>query len=135
MFDVTLHAHMTVTEPEQSMMLHGLMPITLAFSFNHVDDIYIMLDARFHGDQVVRDEFMNDTDAESQALAAQCLQVLLPAHAEIAACHTHSASLLHCRTRLRFVVCFHEHPQNGPCPWFSRGEVCMMRLHKQPHTR
>jgi hypothetical protein len=38
---------------------------------------YLMRD--FCVDQVVRDEFMNDTDAESQALAAQCLQVLLPA--------------------------------------------------------
>ena len=75
MTDVTVHAEKTVMEPERSMMRRGLLLNASALSLCHVDEFCVILNSIFHGDQVVRDEFMNDTDAESQALAAQCLQV------------------------------------------------------------
>jgi hypothetical protein len=114
------------------MMHRGLMLIASAFSFSHVDEFYIILDARFHVDQVVRDEFMNDTDAESQALAAQCLQVLLPARCNCSMPYTFQRPCCIAVIGQTLWTCFHKGPQNGP--WFCRGEVCMMRLHEQTHT-
>lgn len=58
--------------------------------------MYLRLDLVY---QVVRDEFMNDEDAASQALAVQCLQVLLPA------CWIYSMPHMHQQTRCIVARC------------------------------